>query len=170
MKQKFLDQGLKMDTPIWDVATGRTTVFNPFVSRVLLGGIDGDALYGVSGLAHMTGNPPRKGAELIGERNLGITIDYSEVELPQIIQMCMLAEDLTFEEGFSMWNMGIPYMITCRPEYAEDVIALASESHGYKAQIVGHVTAPKEVEEPKVTVMHPEGSNEFSIREMLIED
>ena len=75
----------------------------------------------------MTGNPPRKAAELIGERNLSMDIDYSNVEKPQIVEMCMLAEDLTFEQGFSMWNQGIPYKTTCRPDHADAIIARAAE-------------------------------------------
>ena len=36
LKAKFLDQRIDLDWKIWDIATGRTTVFNPFVSRTLL--------------------------------------------------------------------------------------------------------------------------------------
>ncbi len=60
LKQKFETQGLSMNMKIWDVATGRTTVFNPFISRELLGGMNRPPKYNISGLAHMTGNPPRK--------------------------------------------------------------------------------------------------------------
>lgn len=59
----------------------------------------------------MTGNPPRKLAELIGDKNLNLSIDYSDMEIPQIVEMCMLAFDISFEDAFSMWNMGIPYIV-----------------------------------------------------------
>lgn len=75
----------------------------------------------------MTGNPPRKLAELIGDKKLNMSIDYSDMEIPQIIEMCMLAFDISFEDAFSMWNMGIPYIITADSGDSDQIIEEASK-------------------------------------------
>jgi len=87
----------------------------------------------------MTGNPPRKAAELLTGKGLSMVLDYSKIELPQIIEMCMLAEDLTFEQGFSMWNMGIPYIITCPESEVEKIIKQAKENKIEGVTRVGQV-------------------------------
>lgn len=138
LKQKFIEQWLSLDTKIWDISTGRTTIYNPYISRVLLGGEQESPSYEVSWLAHMTGNPPRKLAELIGDKKLNMSIDYSDMEIPQIIEMCMLAFDISFEDAFSMWNMGIPYIITADSGDSDQIIEEASK-HWFTVKKIGTI-------------------------------
>lgn len=167
LKQKFLDQWLSFDTKIWDVSTGRTTIYNPYISRVLLGGEQGSPSYEVSWLAHMTGNPPRKLAELIGDKKLNMSIDYSDMEIPQIIEMCMLAFDLSFEEAFAMWNMGIPYIITTDSGDSDQIIEEADKSW-FTVKKIGTISSTEEWQEPTVTITHNEFSKTEKVEELLI--
>ncbi len=167
LKQKFIDQWLSLDTKIWDVSTGRTTIYNPFISRVLLGGEQESPSYEVSWLAHMTGNPPRKLAELIGDKKLNMSIDYSDMEIPQIIEMCMLAFDLSFEEAFAMWNMGIPYIITADSGDSDQIIEEASK-HWFNVKKIGTISSTEEWQEPTVTITHNEFSKTEKVEELLI--
>lgn len=167
LKQKFIDQWPSLDTKIWDVATWCTTIYNPFISRVLLGGTEKTPDYEVSWLAHMTGNPPRKLAELIGDKNLNLSIDYSDMEIPQIVEMCMLAFDISFEDAFSMWNMGIPYIVIADSSDSDVIIQKARE-HGFTVKKKGTISNVEDWWEPMVIVKHGNDSKRFPVKESLI--
>jgi hypothetical protein len=42
------------------IATGKTTVFNPLIARDMLGGLENKPTVRISSLIHVTGNPGRK--------------------------------------------------------------------------------------------------------------
>ncbi len=167
LQEKFLAGWLDMQTKIWDVVTGRTTVFNPFISRHLLGGFYWPVWFEVSWMAHMTGNPPRKGAELIGNKRLSMLIDYSEVEIPQIIEMCMLAEDLSFEKWITMWNMGIPMKIIVRGDKVQHIIDFAQRAW-FTLRKVGEIREVAKWEKPTITIKHHDTVIRHSVEELLM--
>ncbi len=97
-----------------------------------------------------------------------MSIDYSDVEIPQIVEMCMLAEGLTFSEGFSMWNMGIPYMVTCRAEDADKIMKDA-QTVGYDTGIVGKVeTSSKDSRKPTVSIKYGDERQDHIVENLLI--
>lgn len=62
-----------------------------------------------------------KWSDVVADSGLGIDIDYSGIEIPQIIEMCMIAEGQTFADGMKKFNMGIPYALVCSREQAKRV-------------------------------------------------
>jgi hypothetical protein len=129
--------GLKM----WDIATGKTTVFNPFVSRELLWWLNQSPFAEISSIIHVTWNPLRKIKDwLRGEENLSIDIDLWDVKIPQIIELLQILGEISDEEALSSWNMWVPYAIVCRIDEVEYIIDLA-EGKWFNASYIGHVVS-----------------------------
>lgn len=63
-----------------------------------------------------------KWSDVVADSGLGIDIDYSGIEIPQIIEMCMIAERQSFAEGMKKFNMGIPYALVCSQAQANRVV------------------------------------------------
>ncbi|MDD5769434.1 MAG: hypothetical protein PHE25_00550 [Candidatus Gracilibacteria bacterium] len=127
--------GLKM----WDIATGKTTVFNPLVSRSLLGGLGNNPIADISSIIHVTGNPGRKIKDgLRGNDDLGINIDLTGVKIPQIIELIQILCNVSDEDAIGSWNMGIPYVVICENDGAEEIIRKAFEE-GYIAKDIGEI-------------------------------
>lgn len=153
-KENLSKMGL--DTPLWDIATGETTVFNPFVAGTLLGGAYDEPLFpgAISGQIHVTGNPIGKWSDVVADSGLGIDVDYTGVEIPQIIEMCTIAEWQSFADGMKKFNMGIPYALVCSPENVQQIIDTAWYEW-YSAGIVGKLTKPDENEKPVINITYP---------------
>lgn len=151
-----------LDTPLWDIATGETTVFNPLVAGTLLGGIEHWPLIplSISWQIHVTGNPVGKWSDVVADSGLGIDIDYSGIEIPQIIEMCMIAERQSFADGMKKFNMGIPYALVCSQAQAKRVVN-EIWFNGYSAKIVGKITKPDEQDPSMINIKYPDG-NSFS--------
>jgi hypothetical protein len=113
---------------MWDIATWKTTVFNPFVSRTLLWGIDSDSIVDISSIIHVTWNPWRKISEWLKWRNdLAIDLDITKIKLPQIIEILLSLWCMTDEEAISWMNMGVPYALVCNQKDVETIIKEADE-------------------------------------------
>lgn len=86
--------GLQM----WDIATWKTTVFNPFISRKLLWGLENDPIVDISSIIHVTWNPWRKISEwLRGKDNLWVDLHLEGVKLPQIIEILQILWQISDE-------------------------------------------------------------------------
>jgi len=117
-------EGLKM----WDIATWKTTVFNPFVSRKLLWWLEWDPIINAASLIHVTWNPWRKIAEWLKWRNdLAVDLDISNVTIPQIIEILLRLWCMTDEEAISWMNMWVPYAFICDEEDVETIISEANK-------------------------------------------
>jgi len=116
-KASLLSDELKSECAglqMWEIATWETTIFNPFVSRVLLGGVEGSPKIDIASLIHVTGNPVKKIEEWLGGKdNLGVDLDISNVKIPQIIEILQCLGAISDEDAMSSWNMGVPYVIVC---------------------------------------------------------
>jgi len=122
---------------MWEVATGKSTVFNPFVSRTLLGGVDGDKQVKLSSIIHVTGNPWHKIAS--GVPWVGIDLDISDVPVPTIIEILQSVSGISDEDAIKGWNMWVPYALICDEDQVEEVIRLANEDW-IQAQRIGTIT------------------------------
>ncbi len=140
-------KGLKM----WDIATGRTTVFNPFISKELLWWFQSKPKAWVSALIHVTGWPVHKIVGALGEnkKNLQINLDVSKLEIPQIIQLIQILWDKGDNEALDSFNMGVPYAVVCDSN-KEDIqkIIKSAEDNWIKAQIVWEVTKAEKNKKP----------------------
>ncbi len=127
-----------------DIATGKTTVFNPFVADILLGGIRSQPEVWISKIIHVTGNPLKKISEWINKDKENIHIinlDLFDMPSPQIITLLQAALDIPDEIAMNKWNMGVPYAIVCDKGDYETIINTA-EIHGITAKVIGTVQEP----------------------------
>ncbi|MDD2487676.1 MAG: hypothetical protein PHS92_04895 [Candidatus Gracilibacteria bacterium] len=130
---------IDLDTKLGDIATGKTTVFNPFISEELLLGVSYDKPeVGISRLIHVTGNPVKKIASAVGKENFDIELDITAMTVPQIIRMCQIITGMSDDDVMKKWNMGLPYALIC-DEKDVDVIIVKSWAKGIKAGVVGQI-------------------------------
>ncbi|MFK7780311.1 MAG: hypothetical protein QM490_04110 [Candidatus Gracilibacteria bacterium] len=137
LPQKLKDEcsGLKM----WDIATGKTTIYNPFISRVLLGGLNNKPIINASSLMHVTGNPGRKISDgLKGNKNLAVELDISDIKIPQIIEILQILGSITGKDAIGSWNMGVSYAIICDESDIETTVNEA-KANGFVAKRIGTV-------------------------------
>ncbi len=126
------------------IATGKTTVFNPFVARELLGGLEGLPSVFVSSLIHVTGNPGRKIHEgLRGDTSFAIEMDLSDTVMPQILQIIQILHWISDSEMMESFNMGVPYAVICDENDAETIVAKA-RARGIAWKIVWSVNKMEE--------------------------
>lgn len=91
----------------------------------------------IKGMAHITGggfheNIPRT----LG--NYGAKIDVSEVEIPEIISFVLEKGNISKEEAYNIFNMGIGYIVIVDKEDEKIVLETAKEQ-GQKAYSLGEV-------------------------------
>ncbi len=120
---------------MWDIATWKTTIFNKFVSRVVLGGLESDPQVGISWIVHVTGNPLRKIKEWIKDSVLSVTLDLSNVQKPQIIQLLQAIDSIPDEVAIKSWNMGVPYMLFVEAKDIDKLSKFAQEN-GFDMQVI----------------------------------
>lgn len=140
-------KGLKM----WDIATGKTTVFNPFISRNLLWWVDDEPKAKISSLIHVTGNPWRKIIEwLRWAHDLRIILDLANIKLPQIVEILQVVSNISDQEAMDYWNMWIPYIIICEHESLEII-----QTEANKAWFMTHniwCLSQKNIRDPQCTL------------------
>jgi len=124
-KSDLLPDALKKECywlDMWDIATGKTTIFNPFVSRELLWGIKNKPKVRISSIIHVTWNPWRKIFEgLRGNNNLWIELDIKDVKLPQITEILQRVWNVSDEDVIWSWNGWVPYVIVCHKDDLDTV-------------------------------------------------
>ena len=137
-----------------NIATGKTTVFNPFIADTLLGGIESEPIAWISALIHVTGNPLKKISEWVNkdqENNYTVCLDISKVSIPQIITLLQIALDIPDEEAMSQRNMGVPYAVICRAQDPSTIIREASKKN-INAGILGNIRKQTTIEKEKNTI------------------
>ena len=99
---------------MWDIATWKTTVFNPFVSRKLLGGLEDAPIVSLSSIIHVTWNPLRKISQWLHWReDLCVNLQITNIKMPQIIQILQILWEIPDKEAIWSWNMWVPYVVIC---------------------------------------------------------
>ncbi len=143
---------------MWEIATWKTTVFNPFISRILLGwkninslditNISGDKFVTIphnnwsipkvkiSSIIHITGNPGKK--ILDGLQWHSASISNRQIPQPHIISLLCSLYGINTKDAMSSWNCNMPYALTCPPSETEKVLKLAKQN-GFIAAIRGSV-------------------------------
>jgi len=141
-----------MNKKLRDIATGKTTVFNPLIANTLLGGIESDPIVWISALIHVTGNPLKKISEWINKdkkNTYTVNINMSNMPTPQIITLLQAALDIPDEQAMNKRNMWVPYAVICNPDHATIILRKASEEN-IEAEIIGTVV-DETIEKPTGT-------------------
>lgn len=132
-----------------DIATGKTTIFNPFVANLLLWWLDRDPLVGISKIIHVTWNPLHKIVNWVNNEtentatHFSIALDITHMEVPTIITLLQIACDIPDDQAINKWNMWVPYALVCDAHDAETIIRLAQWAN-ISATIIGKVTTTGE--------------------------
>lgn len=121
---------------LWDIATGKTTVFNGLISEHLLWWLHHDPIVEISSLIHITWNPLRKISEGIWSDKLVVKLDIQNVKIPQIIIMLQIALGFSDQEGLDILNMWIPYVVCVKKKDAQTVLDTWNALWVWRAQIV----------------------------------
>jgi len=118
--------GLKM----WDIATGKTTVFNKFISQDLLWGMNWEPNVKISCLRHGTWNPQYKIYKWLGGRtDIRFDIDVTDIPQSDICALIQVAFDIDDETAASSWNMKLPFIMTCKPWEEEKILQKSKENN-----------------------------------------
>lgn len=136
---------------LWDIATWKTTVYNPFISQQLLGWIEWDPVVWISWIIHGTWNPPKKITNVIWKERFDIEVDFSNLQMPPIMIMCQLTNWITDEVALKQWNMWLPYAVICNTEDVWNIIEMA-KNNWIIAKKIGSINSTPEDEEPMLRV------------------
>ncbi len=101
----------------------------------------GSPIADISSIIHVTGNPVRKIQEWLKNDDVKVEIhlENTDIETPPIIVMLQVANDIPDSKALSMWNMGIPKVVTVNAKDVEKVLQAADEE-GIEASIIGKVS------------------------------
>lgn len=121
---------------LWNIATGTTTVFNPFIANKLLWWLDGKPEIEVARLIHVTGNPIKKIVDGVNDKNYTINLHIGAVKTPQIITLLQVALWISDQQAMNKRNMGVPFAILIKPGDRPAMAKLAEE-YGFDTQVVG---------------------------------
>lgn len=94
----------------------------------------------ISGMAHITGGGIAGNLSRIIPDGLQARVDLSGWEPPVIFKFIQRCGSLADEEMFRVFNMGVGYVIVCRPESLSDIEQIAS-SHGHGPFTLGEVVS-----------------------------
>jgi phosphoribosylaminoimidazole (AIR) synthetase len=132
---------------MWEIATGKTTVFNPFVSRVLLWWVKipedtnvvplfewkttqpwytWEPQVQLSSITHVTWNPG--GKMLTWFQWHSAVIWNRPIKEPHIISLLGFLNGISTKDKMKQWNCNMPYAITCPISEVETIVELAREN------------------------------------------
>lgn len=112
------------------IATWRSTIFNPFVSRDVL---NADKQWEapivlLSWMAHVTGDPLYKLTNILKwNNNLQLNLDYKDVVIPHICQILQIIWWVNDKTAMNQWNMWVPYVLSCDESKVNELIELGKE-------------------------------------------
>ena len=98
----------------------------------------------VKGMVHITGGGFYENIPRILPRDLGVEIQTEKMEIPPIIKLLAEKGDLKKEDLYSVFNMGIGYIIIVDEKDRDSSIAILKEA-GESPVILGKVTGEKGV-------------------------
>lgn len=115
---------------IMDALSSPTRIYTPIIAEVL--SLYG---YGVHGMAHITGGGFTKILKV------GFSVDYVINFLPEpppIFKLIQKHGKIGFEEMYSVFNMGIGFVIVTSPDLVDDIIQII-EKYGINVFVIGKV-------------------------------
>jgi len=102
----------------------------------------------VTGMAHITGGGLVDNLPRVLPANVAVTLDAHQWDVLPIFRLIQLQGDVNWDEMARVFNLGLGYVLTCRPDAAERVLALVGQ-HG--ARQVGAVRE-RTGDEPQIRV------------------
>jgi phosphoribosylformylglycinamidine cyclo-ligase len=132
-----------VNEPFWDGLSWGNVILTP--SRIyhrgllsLLGGYNEDRRVEVKGLVHNTGGGiPGNLPRLLKKKGFGAKLDNLIAPHEFMLKMMEYGQ-VSREEAYKTWNMGIGMMLVTGPEVSDQVLALL-KSVGIEGQVIGKV-------------------------------
>jgi phosphoribosylformylglycinamidine cyclo-ligase len=108
----------------------------------------------IHGMVHCSGGAQTKILHFVNDLHV---VKDNLFPIPPLFELIQQESKTDWKEMYQVFNMGHRMEIYCRPEIAEQLIAI-SKSFAIEAQIVGRVTA---ADKKKLTIQSPYGTFEY---------
>lgn len=132
-----------------------STLFSPLV-RTALGGIDGEKLVDITGMAHISGGGiPLKAELMLKDRGLGAHIETAHPDPRGVTMLLELAQRLPPEIGSKLindreacqqWNRGLGFLIVCATERDAQTLIDLGPAHNVELAPAGRITDERKIE------------------------
>ncbi|MFD2629557.1 phosphoribosylformylglycinamidine cyclo-ligase [Oceanobacillus kapialis] len=126
-----LSESYDLQKPLGEVLLTPTKIYAKPVMKVL------DALKGIS---HITGGGFYENLPRMLPEGLGVQIDATSWEVPQIFSFLQEHGNIAEEEMYGVFNMGIGMALVVKQENAEQVISTLHQS-GENASVIGKIVS-----------------------------
>ncbi|MCX7848239.1 MAG: phosphoribosylformylglycinamidine cyclo-ligase [bacterium] len=118
------------DRPLGDILLEPHRSYAPFILTLM-------AHVPLHGLAHITGGGLLENIPRILPQNIDVIIDTATLRVPPIFTLIQRLGDVSREEMFRVFNMGIGLVIIVAPAHVHDVLEAACAA-GFPATVIGH--------------------------------
>jgi len=122
----------KMDDSLGEVLLTPTKIYAKSVAEVMTD-------YQIKGITHVTGGGFYENFPRTLPSGLGVELDQRQWRVPQIFSFLQEKGDISWEDMYGIFNMGIGMAVVVREEDAEQVVEIFNQQ-GEQASIIGKVT------------------------------
>src|SRR5690625_609433 len=122
----------KMDDSLGEVLLTPTKIYAKSVAEVMTD-------YQIKGITHVTGGGFYENFPRTLPSGLGVELDQRQWRVPQIFSFLQEKGDISWEDMYGIFNMGIGMAVVVREEDAEQVVEIFNQQ-GEQAAILGEVT------------------------------
>ena len=141
--RKVLLDNLKLPLDTKDFVDGKTLAEALLIPTKLYVKLVGSLLSSnvkINGMVHITGGGFYENIPRVLADNLSVKIDPSKIVLPDVYKKFLSITDIASRELYTVFNMGVGYIIITDEKSSKDVIEQA-RSLGYTASDIGEVIA-----------------------------
>lgn len=104
----------------------------------------------IDGMVHITGSGFYGNIPRVLPDNVSVQIDKDSYEVPPIFKVIQRDGEITEEEMYTTFNMGIGLMVFCKMDQADRILGVLNNEYQSKATIIGKVV---ENEGPRVILV-----------------
>src|SRR5699024_8382394 len=98
----------------------------------------------IKGISHITGGGFYENFPRVMPEGLGVSLDASAWEVPEVLSFIQEKGDIKTEEMYGVFNMGVGMALVVAKEDADEIVMILEDS-GEKASIIGRVVAEEGV-------------------------
>lgn len=121
-----------LSKPLGDVLLTPTKIYAKPVARVLEN-------YEIKGISHITGGGFYENFPRMMPEGLGVEIKQGSFEIPEVFTFLQKLGNISDEEMYGVFNMGVGMALVAREEDVEGILATLKDS-GENASVIGKVT------------------------------
>jgi len=122
----------EMDATLGEVLLTPTRIYAKSIAKVM-------AAYHIKGIIHVTGGGFYENFPRMLPDGLGVELDQRQWSIPSIFSFLQEKGDISWEDMYGIFNMGIGMAVVVREEDAEQVVEIFNQQEE-QASIIGKVT------------------------------